>query len=82
MTVIAIGSYFAFTSLHLLLGSEAAFLRVVVGGVGGMLFAVAGGYLMSVEITKQIVAGVLEAVSPALNLLPGGRRRTDPPADA
>lgn len=74
--------YFVFVSIHLLLSSEADFKRIVYGGGLGLLMAVLGGYIISDAIAAKITAGVTAALTPFLGLIPGGRRRQDPPLEA
>lgn len=73
--------YFVFVSIHLMLVSEAEFRRVIFGGGLGLIVAVIGGYIISDAIAAKITAGVTAAIAPFLNLIPGGRRKTDPPIE-
>ena len=74
------GWYFFFVSTHMLLTSEAGVTRIITGGVFGLLAVLVGGWLLSPIIAQQIGDYVFERIRPFLDYLPGGRRRTDPPA--
>lgn len=80
MVVMMPGFYFVFVSVHKLLTSEMDLTRALIAGSVGLLMAVIGGFIMSDAIAIKIATGVANALKPFLSYLPGGRRRTDPPA--
>lgn len=78
--IFAVSWYFFFTSVHLLLNSEAGLTRILIGATLGMLGVLISGYIMAPVLAEQIADAVIERVQPFIGFLPGGRRRTDPPA--
>lgn len=75
------GFYFVFVSVHKLLTSEMQVTRALISAGIGLLMAIIGGFILSDAIAIKIATGVANALKPFLGYLPGGRRRTDPPAE-
>lgn len=81
MLVMIPGVYFVFVSVHKLLSSEIETSRALITVGVGLLMMTIGGFIISDALAVKIATGVANALKPFLSYLPGGRRRTDPPAD-
>lgn len=78
--IFMVGWYYFFVSAHLMLNSEASLWRVGMGGGFGLIAVFVGGYIMMPILAEQIADKVIEHITDIRNVLPGGRRKTDPPA--
>lgn len=81
LPVFVAGWYFFFVSIHLFLNSEAGITRIIIGSTLSLLGVLISGYIMAPVLAEQIADSVVEHLHPIMGMIPGGRRKTDPPAD-
>ncbi len=77
--IFMVGWYYFFVSAHLLLNSESSLTRIALGGLFGLIGAFVGGFIIMPVLAEQIADNVMEHLGQLRDILPGGRRKSDPP---
>lgn len=79
--LLIVSFYFFFVSVHLLVTSEASMTRILIGAGLALLGVLISGYVLAPVLAEQIADSVVEHMRAVFGIIPGGRRRTDPPAE-